>query len=565
MIRKLYPLPMVFAVFTVLILVAFPKTARAQTSDWDYIRISPLSGNWNYPGYFVLKAEREVTVSWWIKCTHGGCDRPDEFVSNYTFSAGEILLVGWGHQCYRWQLDPVGRPGFIAEPEPELCVEDTPTPTATQLTPEIPPSTPGTPAATPETPGIPPGTPAATPETPAVTPETPGIPPGTPATTPETPGIPPGTPVTTPGVPGQEPTPTSTVDLPGTPAPTPTIPGAPAPPPAGPPGAGPTEDVILPITGEGPPASRLASPLWPALASLLLLGLAGRMVWAGILQSESIQITPNLYPGLRSQARKALILILVSLLILAFLVLPSILRQAALDFGEPGSYNLQAPELVQELPPNFLLAPVDQEPALEIQAGPQALDEQPTELFQPLPEVARIIPAQVSARKNSLQNLTDSGNVTRLVIPALKVNSKVSFIPFEDRTWDIQELGMDIAWLGNTSSPALGSNTVLAGHITVQHSSNGPFRYLYHLRPGDLVHVHTLRDVYTYAVRDQQVVMPNDSSVIGPTDGSQITLLTCTGWDEETRQYTHRRAVFADLVSVSPSPKNTVSAGLMWE
>ena len=529
MTKNFFPLAIVLAIF-VLMFATFPFSVRAE-HDWGYIKISPESGHWNYPGYFVLEAERDVTVSWVIKCTYGGCDRPDEDVTTYTFAAGEKISVGWGHQCYAWQLDPLGRDGFIAEAEPELCNQSDPTPvaTATQVTPVA------TPTATAEVPATTPETPTATPDTPTVTPDT---------LTP-TADTPAGTPASTP-------------EGPLTPEPTITVTETPAPSPAAPTSPDPKQELILPVTGELPPSSPLTSPLWPALAALLLLGLAGRTVWAGILQSANAQTPSNLYPVLRSQARHALILILLSLLILAFLVLPPILRQAALDFRDPSSFSLQAPALVQELPPNFTFAPVDQEPLLGIQKGPQALDKQLTDLSQPLspgegnpPDGIPVPHASVGA--NRMENRADTSPVTRLVIPDLKVDSTVYYIPFENKTWDIQELGMDIAWLGNTSSPGLGSNTVLAGHITVLYQGNGLFRYLYLLKPGDLVYVHTTWNVYTYSVREQAVVTPNDSRAVGPTDQSQITLLTCTGWDEQARQYTHRRAVYADLVSVSPS------------
>jgi LPXTG-site transpeptidase (sortase) family protein len=601
MIRKFSFLTIVLVVLSILFAAStFPAQAD---HDWGYIKISPETGHWNFPGYYVLEAERAVTVSWIIKCTYGGCDRPDEDETTYTFEEGEIIQVGWGRQCYAWQFDPIGRTGFIAEAEPWLCTDETPPPsvpptatpaepTGTPVTPTQPAETPvGTPTTPPDepTPTITPGGPTLTPTTPPDEP-TPTITPGGPTLTPTTPPDEP-TPTITPG--GLTLTPTATQDGPvGSPTPegpvasptptsTMTTPQAPEPTPAGPSesessGGG----VILPVTGEVPPASPLSSPLWPALAALLLLSLAGRMVWTGILQSEHVQIPVDLYPGLRAQARKALILILLSLLIFAFLVLPPIIRQAALDFGEPMSSSLPVPALVQELPPNFLSAPSGQEPPLEIQAVPQAQDNQLAALSQPLSPVEKNVsarntqplfpsemnaPALASAGATPVDNRTDTSPINRLVIPALEVDSMVHFIPFEDRTWDIQGLGLDIAWLGDTSSPGLGSNTVLAGHITVLYLGNGPFRYLYRLKPGDLVYVYTDWNVYTYSIREQKVVRENDSSVVGPTDRSQVTLLTCTGWDEEALQYTDRRAVFADLVDTSSLVINQTDDGSEWE
>jgi hypothetical protein len=335
MTRKFYPLAMILTIL-VLVFSAFPNPATADhMGDWGYIKISPLSGHWNYPGYFVLEAERTVTVSWEIKCSYVPCGRDMEFGSHTFTFVGEKIEVGWGHQCYAWQFDPIGRTGFIAEAEPWLCEDPTPIPTGTAAQ-DTPTTIPGTPCVTPDTPtptgtqGTP-GAPGDTPDTPTPTAET-SI--GTPTNTPVGTNLTP-TPTTAPGE--SEPTPTLTLPQ--------TTPDTPTP--------SPTPEVVLPVTGETPPASPLSSPLWPALASLLLLGLAGRLVWVGILQSNNVQIPANLNPDLRIRARKALILILLSLLILAFLVLPPIIRQAAYDFGGPASYAPQSQALVQELPPNF--------------------------------------------------------------------------------------------------------------------------------------------------------------------------------------------------------------------
>jgi hypothetical protein len=200
------------SILAALVLSIVTQAARAQEidEDWFQIRISPESGNWNYPGYFVLTAREAVTVSWEIKCTEGGCGgREPEFVYDYTFSAGETKLVGWGHQCYRWQFDPINWPhGYIAEPELD-CFEDTPTPTdppaqdtptstpvtatptVTETVVTTPPATPGTgtDTPTPTVTGTIVTTPPATPDTatPTVTGTIITTPPATPGTgTPDT-------------------------------------------------------------------------------------------------------------------------------------------------------------------------------------------------------------------------------------------------------------------------------------------------------------------------------------------------------------------------------------------
>ncbi len=108
----------------------------------------------------------------------------------------------------------------------------------------------------------------------------------------------------------------------------------------------------------------------------------------------------------------------------------------------------------------------------------------------------------------------------------------------------------EVAWMGDTSWPGLGGNTGLAGHIDLADGSEGPFWRLHELAPGDEVIIYTEAKKYTYKVREQVVVEDYDLSVIEQTEQPQITLITCTGWDNELRAYLKRLVVFSDLVSV---------------
>jgi LPXTG-site transpeptidase (sortase) family protein len=454
------------AFFLVLANAAFPFSTSAQNSGWEHIRVSPESGHWNFPGYFVLEATQDVTVAWAIKCTEGGCDRPDEDYVSHTFRAGESILVGWGHQCYRWQLDPYGRTGFIAEAEPWLCVTPTPTQTAPPPT-ETPSPTPTEtvpPQPTPtETAPLPlPPTDTPLPPSPPLPTET--DPPPPPTDTPPPPPLPtetvpppPPPPLPTETVPPPPPTETAPPTPPPTEtAPSPLITPTPAPlpvvippvQPTAPPAAVPTGEALLPATGHMPPASLISPRLWPSDEQLAVIS-----------------------------------------------------RPRAAGFGN-------------------------------IRAGSSA--------------------RQAFIEAAPAKDYASASPITGLKIPSLNVDSTVRFVPFEYQSWDIKDLVMDVAWLGGTSSPEWGSNTVLAAHITMENLGNGPFRNIKNLKAGDLVYVYTAENEYVYAVQAQLVVMPYDFRVVGSTDKPQITLLTCTGWDESSGQYLYRRAVTAELVRVLP-------------
>jgi LPXTG-site transpeptidase (sortase) family protein len=142
----------------------------------------------------------------------------------------------------------------------------------------------------------------------------------------------------------------------------------------------------------------------------------------------------------------------------------------------------------------------------------------------------------------------DISAITRIVIPVLQVDAVVKYVPFDGLTWKTNGLRHEVAWMGDTSWPGLGGNTVLAGHVTLRGGEEGPFRYLELLQPGDQILVYTEENMYTYQVGGKQVVEESDLSVVEPTGNSQITLITCTGWDEDFELYLKRLVVNADLV-----------------
>jgi sortase A len=133
----------------------------------------------------------------------------------------------------------------------------------------------------------------------------------------------------------------------------------------------------------------------------------------------------------------------------------------------------------------------------------------------------------------------------------------VKYVPYSGSTWLISGLKQEIAWMGNTSWPGLGSNTGLAGHVDLATGERGPFWNLKNLKTGDEVIVQTQKKVYTYRVREQQVVNDTDMSVVQPSDKPQLTLITCTGWDTNLRLYLKRLVVYADLLKVSPLPASS--------
>jgi LPXTG-site transpeptidase (sortase) family protein len=150
----------------------------------------------------------------------------------------------------------------------------------------------------------------------------------------------------------------------------------------------------------------------------------------------------------------------------------------------------------------------------------------------------------------------DQSAVTRIILPSIGVDTIVKYVPFDGITWLIAGLQQEVAWMGDTSWPGLGSNTALAGHVSLRSGADGPFRYLERLEADDPVKVYTEENIYTYRVREKKLVEETDLSVIEATDGSQLTLITCASWDPQIRYYAQRLIVTADLEKVEPLRSN---------
>lgn len=142
----------------------------------------------------------------------------------------------------------------------------------------------------------------------------------------------------------------------------------------------------------------------------------------------------------------------------------------------------------------------------------------------------------------------------RLLIPILRVNAQVVFVPFSEKTWDISDLGQDIAWLGSPTGKMNQNNMVLAGHVTLYDGRNGPLYSAVRLKPGDMAYVYSATKAYTYLLQSVSTVYPQDISILEDTASPQLTLITCTTWDEESSSYLRRLVFKFHLIKVAPRP-----------
>jgi LPXTG-site transpeptidase (sortase) family protein len=160
----------------------------------------------------------------------------------------------------------------------------------------------------------------------------------------------------------------------------------------------------------------------------------------------------------------------------------------------------------------------------------------------------------IGATPEYITETLDTSPIVRLVIPTLEVDAVVKYVPWDTtlETWMITGLRQEIAWLGGSSWPGLGSNTVLAGHVTIRDYGNGPFRFLDQLEAGDEITAYTYTKAYKYRVREATIVAESDLWVTEPTKNPQLTLITCTDWNRDLQLYLKRLIIFADLVRSDP-------------
>jgi CheY-like chemotaxis protein len=117
--------------------------------------------------------------------------------------------------------------------------------------------------------------------------------------------------------------------------------------------------------------------------------------------------------------------------------------------------------------------------------------------------------------------------VERIVIPGLLLDTIVKYVPYDGYSWMINGLRDEVAWMGNTSWPGLGSNTGLAGHVTVAGYGDGPFRHLDELLPGDVVVLYTEKNSYTYHVRESRITglqCGADDFISKPFDATELII-----------------------------------------
>jgi LPXTG-site transpeptidase (sortase) family protein len=142
------------------------------------------------------------------------------------------------------------------------------------------------------------------------------------------------------------------------------------------------------------------------------------------------------------------------------------------------------------------------------------------------------------------------GIATRLVIPAIGLDTAVVLAPRMGDTWAVDHLGQIVGQLENTAPPGSGGNTVLAGHYTLAETNGGPgaFYRLKKLVVGDIVSVYRGEEKFDYVIDGFQTVDQKAVDVTFSTGAAELTLLTCSQWNRTQGEYLKRLIVKAHLL-----------------
>jgi LPXTG-site transpeptidase (sortase) family protein len=145
---------------------------------------------------------------------------------------------------------------------------------------------------------------------------------------------------------------------------------------------------------------------------------------------------------------------------------------------------------------------------------------------------------------------TNLGDVW-LKIPSMGIEIPIVGVPEVTNGWDVTWLGTDAGWLNGTAFPTFVGNSVITGHVYDASGNPGPFMNLTSLKYGDAVIVRAYGFTYTFEVREMLTVAPTDlKEALKHQEQPWITLVTCQGFNEETKSYSSRVLVRAVLVKV---------------
>ncbi|HZR32338.1 MAG TPA: class D sortase [Terriglobales bacterium] len=147
---------------------------------------------------------------------------------------------------------------------------------------------------------------------------------------------------------------------------------------------------------------------------------------------------------------------------------------------------------------------------------------------------------QVAASQGSPKKISAEETLTRLYIPAIKLDAVV--VEGTSR----HQLLLGPGHMKQTPAPGENGNSVITAHRDTF------FRHIYELHKGDVIVVQRDGKEYHYEVMGKRIVQPDDVSVVKASSDAELTLITCypTYYIGPAPE---RLVVFSKLASDSPA------------
>ena len=144
-----------------------------------------------------------------------------------------------------------------------------------------------------------------------------------------------------------------------------------------------------------------------------------------------------------------------------------------------------------------------------------------------------------------------NGDGASITIPSLDLTAPIVNLPLDNNlgTWNTAQLGDNVGHFQYTPWLGENGNIVLGGHATAEDGTPSVFYALPALEVGDLITIRVGDQDVNYVVRRIRSVGVNDLSVLYSGSGETLTLLTCSGFNADTRTYERRLAIVADRVT----------------
>ncbi len=164
---------------------------------------------------------------------------------------------------------------------------------------------------------------------------------------------------------------------------------------------------------------------------------------------------------------------------------------------------------------------------------------------------ARIAEGQIASIPPEPNTLNHHSTIERLVLPSIKLDTKVVAVGWDVVKQDGQTLALwqvaefVVGHHQGSANPGEGNNIVLAGHVA---GYGHIFRDLYYVLPGDPVVIYSEGKIYRYRVSERQIVLEDgaplaqrftNARMIAPTGSEMVTMVTCwpaTGPDKFTER-----------------------------